>query len=113
MYVCMYIYIYIYIYIYVCVCVCVCVCMDTNILYTHMLSSYTKKDDTMYADKALETVNRSANNWNILEKKSFIATYPKKEIKLMWQYNGILTRFSQLYRAFDTIKVFYLPTDAQ
>ena len=27
----------------VCVCVCVCACVDTNILYTHMLSSYTKK----------------------------------------------------------------------
>ena len=36
-----------------CVCVCVCVCVDTNVLYTHILSPYTKKHDAMYADKAL------------------------------------------------------------
>ena len=41
-----------------------------------MLSSCTKKHDTMYADKTLQIVNSSVRNYDILEQKTFIATYP-------------------------------------
>jgi hypothetical protein len=74
--VCVYIFLEPSVYTSVFVYICVCVCVDTNKLYTHMLSSYIKKHVTMYADERQQTVNRDAMKCKTLEKNTNIPKYP-------------------------------------